>query len=589
VRERSAIPAYDCQLALLVDEPPEGDEWVHELKFDGYRIGCVIDGPRVTLVSRNGNDWTAQFPEVVGAVRRLKARQALLDGEVAVVLPDGRTSFQALQGSFGDAIRRRLVYFVFDLLHLDGRDLRPLPLERRKEELRRLLAGAPPTIRFSAHVTGGGAAYLREACRLGLEGIVSKRRDAPYRAGRGGGWLKIKCTQRQELIIGGYTDPEGSRVGIGALLVGHRAGGKLVFAGKVGTGFTNAVARDLRRRLEAIARPDSPFDPTPPGPLGRRAHWVEPRLVAEVAFSEWTDDGKVRHPSFQGLRADKTAAQVVRERPARRALAAYLEAVADHLLPHVAGRPLTLVRCREGLEGPCEFMRHVRRDTPRALRRVRIPEKTKLGEYLVADDLAGLLALVELDVVEIHTWNARVPDVERPDRLVVDLDPGPAVPWPEVIRGARAVRRALAALGLASWVKNTGGAGLHVVVPIAPARGWDECLAFARDLCEALAARDDAVTTAIPKAGRERKILLDYLRNNRTNTSIAAFSPRARPGLPVSTPLAWDELSARVPPDHYTTETVLRRLARLRADPWRNYFRCRQELTDEMLRAVSKT
>jgi bifunctional non-homologous end joining protein LigD len=310
------LPPYRAQLATLEKTPPAGTGWVHEIKYDGYRIGCALERGRATLWSRRGNDWTAQLPDVAEAVRALPVRSALLDGEVAALLPDGRTSFQALQNAFSGG-RRTLAYFVFDLLHLDGEDVSRRPLEERKAILERLLAGSGGGIvRQAQHFAGSGADVLREACRLGLEGIVSKRLGEPYRPGRNASWVKTKCVLRQEFVIGGFTDPEGSREGIGALLAGYREGESLRFAGKVGTGFTNQSARALRRRLEPLETGECPFTPRPSGWPGRSAHWVRPELVCEVAFAEWTGDGKIRHPSFQGLREDKRAEEVVRERPA---------------------------------------------------------------------------------------------------------------------------------------------------------------------------------------------------------------------------------------------------------------------------------
>ena len=312
---RAGVPPYRPQLAQLEKEPPEGSGWVHEVKYDGYRIGCAVEGGRATLWSRRGKDWTAQFPEIAAAAARLPVRTALLDGEVAVVLPDGRTSFQALQNVLSTGPGAELAYFVFDLLWLDGEDLAPRPLLERKTTLARLVGRRERgALRFARHLAGGGKAAFREACRDGLEGIVSKRSEAPYQPGRGGGWVKVKCVLRQELVIGGFTDPEGSREGLGALLVGYRDGPALRFAGKVGTGFTNASAVALRRRLGRMERGAAPFSP-PPARLGRSVHWVEPSLVCEVAFTEWTADGKIRHPSFQGLREDKEPGEVVREGP----------------------------------------------------------------------------------------------------------------------------------------------------------------------------------------------------------------------------------------------------------------------------------
>jgi bifunctional non-homologous end joining protein LigD len=618
---------YRPQLATLVKAPPAGDEWLHEIKYDGYRIGCQIDGREVRLLSRTGKDWTGSFPEIRDAAAALRVRDTLLDGEVAMVLPDGRTSFQALQNASSSRERRGLEYFVFDLLHDRGVDLRSRPLEARKKRLESLLARLPRDgrLRYAAHVVGEGPAFFRQACARGLEGIVSKRRDLPYTAGRGRGWLKVKCVQRQELVIGGFTDPKGSRTGIGALLVGvHDARGALVFAGKVGTGFTQRSAVELRRRLERLERKTCPFSPCPTGRIARDAHWVAPELVAEVAFTEWTGEGKIRHPSFQGLREDKRPSEIVREQgadpppePKRRGgnpsprtgrpgrmdvagislshpervlypdpgltkldIARYYEAIADWIVPHVSGRPLTLVRCPEGVGTSCFYMKHSQLWAPSALRRVRIKEKTKIGEYLIADSIAAVVALVQMDVLEIHTWNSTADHLEHPDRLVFDLDPGPAVRWSAVVTAARLVRDVLHALGLASFVKTTGGAGLHVVVPLAPAAGWDECLAFTRAFAEALVRQNPrAYTTEFVKAGREGKILIDYLRNNRTNTSVAAFSTRARAGASVSVPLAWAELGPRLRSDHFTVRNVPARLAALRGDPWRDYWKSRQRLS----------
>ena len=627
---------YVPQLATLVDTPPSGDEWLHEIKYDGYRIGARVRNGRVSLYTRNGNDWTAAFPEVADAVDHLGLDDALIDGEVAVVLPDGRTSFQALQNTAGGGRRGTLVYFVFDLLRMNGETLESRPLEERKALLKRLVGSrSTGRIRFSEHIDGNGHAFFSEACRAGLEGIVSKRRDQPYRAGRHGGWVKTKCVQRQEFVIGGFTDPEGMRAGIGALLIGYYDSGQLVFCGKVGTGFTHKLALELRARLERIEQTTSPFPSPPAGRLGRNAHWVKPELVCEVEFTEWTSDGKIRHPSFQGLRSDKNPKEIIRELPARRKgtpytsdpsvgrgltprrsvatvvanvaishpgrvlypdrkltkldIARYYESVAKWIVPHVAGRPLTLVRCPEGIAGDCFFMKHSKVWAPKALRRVRIKEKTKLGEYLIADDISGIVGLAQMDVLEIHTWNSVFEDVERPNRLVFDLDPGDDVEWPAVVRGARMVRDALTALKLESFVKTTGGRGLHVVVPLTPHADWKQCLDFSRALSEQFeVAQPELYTTAFAKAGRSRKILIDYLRNNRTNTSIAAYSTRAREGAPVSVPLTWEELRVSTDPNSFSVVTVRKRLAKLKADPWAGYWKCRQKLTAQLLRVASR-
>jgi bifunctional non-homologous end joining protein LigD len=318
-RAAAVLPReYAPQLPTLVKSPPTGDEWLHEIKYDGYRIGARAERGNVTLISRNGIDWTSTFPEIVAAAKTLPLSQALIDGEAAVLLPNGLTSFQALQGTLKSRSRARLVYFVFDLLYLDGSDLTSTSLEERKGVLARLVGGQPAgtaVIRYSQHFTGDGPGVLREACRRGLEGIVSKKRGLPHESGRSRNWLKTKCVKRQEFVIGGFSDPEGSRSGIGALLVGIHENGELRFAGKVGTGFTSDMLTDLRQRLSRLLSDQCPFSPKPTARLGRNVHWVRPELAAEVAFTEWTSDGKIRHPSFQGLRQDKPASEVTREEP----------------------------------------------------------------------------------------------------------------------------------------------------------------------------------------------------------------------------------------------------------------------------------
>jgi bifunctional non-homologous end joining protein LigD len=612
------VPAftYVPQLATLVKEPPTGDQWLHEIKYDGYRIGCLLTRGRARLYSRNGKDWTTPLSEITAAAHALPVADALLDGEVALVLPDGKTSFQALQNAFRSenaAARGSLVYFVFDLLRLEGTRTDTLPLEERKARLRRLL-GRPNVrdrIRFSDHVEGGGEAFFTHACRLGLEGIISKRRDQPYRPGRNDGWLKTKCVLRQEFAIGGFTEPEGARVGIGALLIGYYDDRqRLIFSGKVGTGFTYASAVDLRRRLQRLEQRECPFAERPAGSLGKNAHWVTPRLVCEVEFTEWTSDGKIRHPSFQGIREDKRPLEARKERPdpaviegvrithpdrvvypapglTKLDVARYYDSIGRWIAPHVRGRPLTLVRCPDGVKGDCFFMKHSKVWAPAPLRRVRIQEKTKVGEYLIADDVACVVGLVQMGVLEIHTWNSDVARVEEPNRLVFDLDPGDKVTWRRVVDAARTVRESLRALGLASFVKTTGGVGLHVVVPLVPHAPWSVCLAFSRACAETVAGSDPTrYTTTFAKAGRANKILIDYLRNNRTNTSVAAYSTRANARATVSMPLGWKELSPSLDASAFTVVTVPKRLAKLRADPWADYWSTRQKLTRPMLKAM---
>ena len=620
---RAALPKFvQPQLATLVERPPEGDRWLHELKHDGYRMLARLDHRRTQLLSRNARDWTQSFPDVAAAVARLPAEQAILDGEVTVLLPDGTSSFQALQNFMSGTGGGRLAYMIFDLLYLDGRDLTGARLEDRKAALARLLASAndkAAVLRYSDHVVGSGAEFLEQACRLGLEGIVSKRRDAPYRGTRGGDWLKIKCLAQQEIVIGGYTEPEGSRVGIGALLGGVYEDGRLVYVGKIGTGFDTRTLRDLKARLTQLEQKTNPFAARPPG--SARAHWVKPELVAQVKFSEWTSDGKLRQPAFQGLRTDKPATAVVRERPSKVEndrkqpaappaapgeptvagvrlthadrilyprlgttkldLARFYESIAEWIIPHLKDRPTTLVRCPEGVDKACFYQKHTGYWAPESLRRVKIQEKRKVGEYLVVDSLASLIGLVQIGILEIHTWNSVVARLEQPDRVVFDLDPGPGVEWAEVIECARLIRDGLEALRLASFVKTTGGKGLHVVAPLAPGPSWDETAEFSRLVAESTArAHPRRYVARMAKSERRGRIFIDYLRNVRGATSVAAYSTRAKPEATVSVPLAWDELSPRITSDHFTIANLRTRLDGLKADPWAAYWQTRQKLPE---------
>ncbi|MBV8203236.1 MAG: DNA ligase D [Acidobacteria bacterium] len=660
------------ELATLVGEPPAGSQWLHEIKFDGYRVVCEVARGKVRLLTRRGKDWTDRFAPIAAAAAELPVDSAALDGEVTVLLPDGKTSFQALQESFGaggDGGRgggRRpggaMVYFVFDLLHLDGYDLRPAPLVERKEALRRLLEAAGVTagegpLRLSDHVTGQGEDFYRQACRFGLEGIVSKRADLAYHAGRSKEWLKVKCLQRQEMVIGGFTEPEGARAGLGALLLGVYEGAKLVYAGKVGTGFTAPVLRELRRRLERVERQAPPFANPPRGAEARGAHWVDPKLVCEVAFTEWTRDGFLRHPTYQGLREDKDAREVRRElpeappaaaappgrtaaprraasakataaakratagkdahggpqRPAgarsqaaevagvrlthpdkvlypdrkltKRDLAQYYERIARWVLPQLANRPLVLVRCPEGQAGECFYHKHVGEQFPETVLRVAVEEGGKTVSYGAIDSLPGLISLVQMGVLEVHIWGAHRDDVERPDYAVFDLDPDVGLPWEQVVQAALGLRDQLAGTGLRSFLKSTGGKGLHVVLPLSRRHTWDEVKGFTRAVAEGMAASEpDRFTTNPLKARRKGRIFVDYLRNGRGATSIAAYSTRSRPGAPVSTPLAWEELEGDVRADTYTIENLPDRLEALAADPWREMSKVKQSITAAMKR-----
>jgi len=624
------LPAWIApQLATLVAGPPAGKDWVHEIKLDGYRILLRIERGRVKLLTRNRQDWTARFPSLAEAAATLPVKDAVLDGEVVALDAAGVSSFQALQRADQLERGRSLAYVAFDLLFLDGRDLRRLPLVERKARLARLLKGRRGRLRYSEHFDAPGRRVYERACRQGLEGIVSKLKDAPYTSGRGTAWLKVKRVARQEMVIGGYTDPAGARAEFGSLLLGvHDPAGRLVYAGRVGTGFDHATLRALGARLRKLERPAAPFAADGPRPPARGAHWVKPELVAEVAFTEWTRDGLLRHPAFEGLREDKPAAQVVREqsrppKPGRArpiaggsdgpvevagvrlthpdrvlyrdqaitklGLARYYEAVADWMVPHVADRPLSLVRCPAGDRGACFYQKHAAPGVPKQVKRVRIRETGgRTAAYLYVDDLPGVIALAQIGVLEIHLWGTRVERLERPDRLVLDLDPAPGLPWPRVVEAAQEVRALLQDLGLVSFVKTTGGKGLHVVVPLRPEAGWDALRALGEGIGAEMTRRAPERYTINPlKAARRGRVFIDYLRNVRGATAVAAYSPRAKPGAPVSTPLAWAELSPRTVVAAFTVETVPKRLAALRKDPWAEFFSVDQAITPRMATALA--
>jgi bifunctional non-homologous end joining protein LigD len=624
----------ELQLATLASDAPTGKEWIHEVKFDGYRMLCWLDRGKATLITRNQQDWTHRYRVIAEAVARLPVESAVLDGEVVALLPSGLSSFQALQNTARNGAAGTLAYYAFDLLFLDGEDLRKLPLIERKSRLRALLDSAPqPAIRFSEHFETSGPKFLRQCCRLGLEGAISKRRDRPYLAGRSEDWRKAKCLLREELVIGGYTLSTAMKRGIGALLVGYFEEDELIYAGRVGTGFSEQTMLDLRVRLEQLKQGECPFASIPARERGREVRWVLPQLVAEVEFTAWTDGGILRHPSFQGLREDKPAAGVARpaslptkengtmngeKRASKRVegkarkpksrlpipqfkfeftspdrvlyadmgltklgLASYYSEIADWILPHLVDRPLSLVRCPEGQRaGKCFYQKHVRKGTPAALGRVTIAESDGADDYAYVKDLEGLLALVQMNVLEIHPWGSRRDNVERPDRLIFDLDPDPSVPWQRVIDAAAEVRELLEAHELVSFLKTTGGKGLHLVVPLAPRRhDWTFAKAFCKSLAEELVTRaPERYTANMSKAARRGKIFVDYLRNDRGATAIAAYSTRAKPGATVSVPLAWEELAAGIRSDQFSVANVPARLASLRRDPWKGIEQVKQTL-----------
>jgi bifunctional non-homologous end joining protein LigD len=629
------------ELATLVDRPPKGDGWLYEVKLDGYRILCACRDGEARLFTRNGNDWTGKLPQHARAVRGLGVDEAWLDGEVVVLARDGTSSFQALQNAFDEARETAIVYYLFDLLYLNGDDLRRVPLLERKQRLASLLERTKdPLLRYSEHYEGDGQTIFEHACLHGLEGLIAKRRESFYLAGRSRDWIKVKCRRRQEFVIGGFTDPKGTRKGLGALLLGvHDRKGVLHYAGKVGTGFNDAGLRALRERMRELEQDRPPFADPPSGAAVRQAHWVQPELVAEVEFAEWTHANQIRQASFLGLREDKSAGAVTREiaasvprdddvrssqqnaRSSRRTtasprarhtatvagielthperilypdpkltkldLALYYERVAKWILPHLEHRPLTLLRCPQGHKETCFFQKHVGEATPKVLDRVEVDEENGRASYLVANRVEAVIELVQMGVLELHTFGSTVDRLDYPDRMIFDLDPDSGLPWARVVEAAQLTRSLLAELGLDSFVKTTGGKGLHVAVPLQRRHAFDEVKAFSRAVAEHLAeVLPERFTAKMAKAERRGKIFVDYLRNAKGATAVAAYSTRAKRGAPVATPLAWDELSEELDSSHFTVVNIHERLDKLSDDPWAGYFAARQTITSSMRRSL---
>jgi bifunctional non-homologous end joining protein LigD len=640
-------------LASLRSSAPSGRGWVHEIKFDGYRIQARLDRSEVRLLTRKGLDWTSKFGSVAEAVAALPVVTALIDGEIVVENGRGAPDFAMLQAALKDGAGDRFVYYAFDLIHRDGRDLAALPLIERKAELKLLLdAGeaAGGTLRYSEHFEADGAQVLAQACSMSLEGIVSKQVDAPYRSGRTDAFIKAKCENAQEFVVGGYVPSTVMARAIGALAVGYYEDGRLIYAGRIGTGYTQATAKELWKRLHALETSRTPFDHIPSTEKRRDVTWVEPRMVIEAHFGGWTTDGLVRQAAFKGVREDKPAKEVVRERPSgtesdepaseaathptkiaakaakmmvrksdgrtrraaptsrraaitppagssnesavkfthpervywadvgvtKRDLADYYRAVWDAMAPQVVGRPLALLRCPEGTAGQCFFQKHASAGLDDKHLRAIIDGKGR--QVIALDDLDGLMALVQAGVLELHVRGAPIDKLDACDRIVFDLDPGEDVGWRDMVAAARDVRERLAALDLESFVKLSGGKGLHVVLPVV-GTDWDTVKTFTQALAMAMAAdAPERYVAKMTKSLRGGKIFIDYLRNSLEQTSVAAYSTRARAGAPVSVPVGWQELARTTAANQFTVLNLAKRLASLKQDPWQDIARVKQKL-----------
>jgi bifunctional non-homologous end joining protein LigD len=610
--KRAPLPAKIApQLATAATSVPSGGTWICEIKFDGYRIGARIDGAKVTLITRGGHDWSDRMPHIVTALKALKLKSAWLDGEV-VVLEDGLPHFNRLQNAFDRRRTGDISYFLFDVPYLNGLDLREAPLAERRALLQPLLAKAPETLRFSEAFDVPPAQMLASACRMGLEGILAKRADAPYVSERSDTWLKLKCSLRQEFVVGGYIDRNGERnaAEVGSLLLGYHEGGQFVFAGGCGTGWDAKTATTLKKRLRKLEVDVSPFS-TPVDPsAGRWARrtvgdprWVEPTLVVEISFSGWTPDLQLRHAKFEAVREDKPARLVGRDPPPKAApttaggvrvthpervidastgitkleLVRYYESVAEWILPHLRGRPCSLVRGPEGVGGELFFQKHpetLRIPGLKTLDAALWPGHAALLEVATADALASA---AQMNVIEFHTWNSTVKHIDEPDRIVFDIDPGEGVAWSRVQEAATLTRGLLQELGLKAWLKTSGGKGLHVVVPIAPRHDQEVVKELSRAVVLQLAkVIPDRFTARSGAANRIGKVFVDFLRNNHGATTAAAYSARARPGLGVSMPIAWEDLAGVKSGAQWTVATARHHLSFHTEDPWADYWTCRQ-------------
>ncbi len=604
------------QLAVLVERPPEvATQWIYEIKYDGYRLLTRVDKTAVQLFTRTGKDWSHKLPALRQEVKRLQLPSGWYDGEIVVQDPaTGRPNFAALQDCMDSARSGEVVLHLFDLPYFDGKDLRQQPLHVRRAVLEKCLQKAPASsrVRFSQAFDEDTGSLLASACKLGLEGIVGKRKDSPYVSRRSPDWIKLKCQHRQEFVIGGYTAPQGSRADLGALLLGvFNAKGALHYAGKVGTGFTTKTLHDLVVKLKSLASQRCPF--ADPDAIEGRPHWVKPVLVAEVAFQEWTPVGRIRQGVFHGLRVDKEAHTIVREEPtlqprsatmpkapdsgikpppqraaaphithAERIIDAksgttkgdlvdYYQQVADLILVHVQDRPTAVIRAPSGVGGELFFQKHVGAGTWPGIQAFAVEDATSANGMLNIRGVQGLLSAAQWNVVEFHTANVSGRALQRPDRMVLDLDPGEGVQWTQLQEAATLVHAFLEQLELKAFLKTSGGKGLHVVVPLRRVHDWATVKGVSQAIVQHLS--QHIPQRFVAKSGprnRVGKIFIDYLRNGEGSTTASAWTARARAGMGISVPLAWDELDKVHSGDHWTVATASKRLA-IGNTPWEGY------------------
>ncbi|MHA4835883.1 DNA ligase D [Sphingopyxis sp. MSC1_008] len=604
-RRAGPPPFRPVQLATLVDTVPAGSGWLHEMKYDGYRLLLAVGGGEARAYTRSGLDWSDRFAPLLAAVAELELSSALIDGEAVVLDADGRSNFQSLQNAL-KASPGAIDFFAFDLLELDGADLTGLPLRERKRRLVGILPERGERIRYSDHIEGSGEKLLRSFCAAGLEGVISKKADARYVGSRAGSWLKTKCIKRQEFVIVGWTPSETSR-SFRSLMLGVHENGSLRYAGKVGTGFDTAELL----RLQTLMRPLEQKEAAVKAPRSeaRGAHWIKPKLVAEIAFTEMTREGTLRHPSYLGLREDKKAEAVALESETpvttatrtapvpisnrdrviypeanitKGALADYYAAVAPVMMPWAGSRPVSLVRCPQGRAKKCFFQKHDAGSFGDAVKHVAIEEKDGAQEpYLYIDSAEGLLTCVQMGTIEFHGWGSRIEDVEKADRLVFDLDPDVGLDFEAVRSAAFQFRDLLKSMGLETFPMLTGGKGVHVIAPLVPRAEWPEVKDFAHRLAQAVAQSDpDHFTAALPKAQRKGRIFVDYLRNQRGATAVMPYAARAREAAPVAAPVTWKEMETIDAPSHFHIGDAATLVKRAASKALADWGRAAQELPD---------
>ncbi|QQQ48817.1 DNA ligase D [Pseudomonas syringae] len=630
-KAKAAFPdTLSPQLATLVEAPPSGD-WLYEIKFDGYRMLTRIQGDDVRLFTRNGHDWTERLPELVKALKGMKLRDSWFDGEVVVLDEHGLPDFQGLQNAFDAGNSKDILYYLFDMPFLSAEDLREVPLEQRRDALKQVLdAQKSRLLRYSDAFQAGHRDIVASAAAMGLEGVIGKRAGSAYVSKRNADWIKLKCRLRQEFVVVGYTAPQGSRSAFGALLLAVSAGEDgLVYAGRVGTGFTEVSLEQLHKQLKKLQRKDSPLANKLSASQARGVQWVAPQLVCEAEFAQWTREGIVRQAAFVGLRSDKPAKDVVREdaQPAnvpsqtptttaapkarkkaaqgkvdvagtgishpdrvidsktgtsKIELAQFYQSIADWILPYLNKRPVALLRCPEGIDGEQFFQKHAEHlaiPHIRQLDRALDPGHAALMEI---DSMQALVGAAQMGAIELHTWGATRDRIETPDHFVLDLDPDPALPWRSMIEATQMVLAVLEELGLEAFLKTSGGKGMHIIVPLARQADWDTVKAFAKAIAE-FASRQlpERFTATMGPKNRVGKIFIDYLRNSRGGSTVTAYSVRARPGLPVSVPIALDELAGLKSSAQWDITNLEQRLKRLKDDPWAGYSN-RRKITQKM-------